>query len=204
MLRDGPAASERRDLLLLICTEADLASQKNPAQFQAPLMSAFRESFQAHDSRRREVRTVEGERVIAGRQSQRRGDENALKRDLATDLVGLLNTTDLGSVIDLGPFPFVRDSILNYGIYDVAHLVSEEVGVDSIRDDLAAALKQFEPRLDAQTLVIERSDVNDDVNQRVRFSVSAEMFCTPANLPVDFVAEVEIGSGKVLLSRLPG
>jgi type VI secretion system protein ImpF len=166
-------------------------------------MSAFRQSFEAHDSRHREVKTLKGERVIAGRQSQGRGDEASLKRDLSIDLTALLNTTDLGSVIDLADFPFVRESILNFGLYDVAHLVSEEVGVEAIADDLAAALKEFEPRLDASSLVIERSELNDDVNQRVRFSVSAEMFCTPANLPVDFVAEVEIGSGKILLSRLP-
>lgn len=166
-------------------------------------MSAFRQAFEAHDSKRREVRTLKGERVIAGRQSQGRGDEAALKRDLSIDLTALLNTTDLGSAVDLTDFPFVRESILNFGLYDVAHLVSEEIGVEGIADDLAAALKEFEPRLDADTLVIERSEVNDDVNQRVRFSVSAEMFCTPANLPVDFVAEVEIGSGKIQLSRLP-
>ena len=177
---------------------------KQVAEFQAPMMSAFRGAFAAHDARRRLIQTQEGERVIAGRQSLQRGDEAELRRDLATDLTALLNTTDLGSVIDLTDFPYVRKSVLNFGLYDVAHLVSEEVGVDAIRDDLVASLKEFEPRLDPSTLVIERSEHNDDVHQRVRFTVSAEMFCVPANLPVDFVAEVEIGSGKIQLSRLPG
>jgi type VI secretion system protein ImpF len=180
-----------------------VAKDLKAMQFQAPIMSAFRHAFEAHDARRREIKTIKGERVIAGRQSQGRGDEAALKRDLSIDLVALLNTTDLGSVEDPSDFPYVRQSIINFGLYDVAHLVSEEVGVDAIADDLAASLKEFEPRLDTETLTIERSETDDDVNQRVRFSVSAEMFCTPANLPVDFVAEVEIGSGKVQLSRLP-
>ena len=43
----------------------------------------------------------------------------------------------------------------------------------------------------------------DDVDQRIRFTVSAEMACKPLDVPIEFVAEVDVGSGKVRLTRLP-
>ena len=38
---------------------------------------------------------------------------------------------------------------------------------------------------------------------RVSFSVTAEMACSPLDLPMEFVAEVDVGSGKIQLTRLP-
>ena len=172
-------------------------------QFQAPLMSAFRESFSNRDAKKRVINVIDGEKVLPGRRQQRGSDEVALKRDLTVDLIALLNTTDLGSSIDLDEFKFVRQSILNFGLYDIAHLTSEEFGVDAVKDDLHAALMAFEPRLNPETLHIERGESPDDVNQKVRFSVSAEMLCAPVDVPIDFVAEIEVSSGKVQLTRLP-
>ena len=176
----------------------------NSVSYQAPLMSAFREAFEARDARELNVVVVDGERVIEGRQSrQRRGDENALKRDLSIDLTALLNTIDLGSVIDLKQLSYVRKSVLNYGMNDVTHLTSQEVGVDAIRDQLAAVLKTHEPRINPDTLHIDKEIVADDVNQRVRFAVSGEMFFSPLDVAVEFVAELEINSGKMNITRLP-
>ena len=169
-------------------------------------MSAFREAFAVRDADKRIVQTVDGERVVPGRySSQRRGDETSLRRDLSADLVALLNTVDLASTVDLTGLEQVRKSILNYGISDVGRLTSDEARVAQIKDDLRAALVQFEPRLNPASLQIERSEADDDdVNQRVRFEVSAEMFCKPTDVSIDFVAEIDVGSGKINLTRLPG
>ncbi|WP_274627902.1 type VI secretion system baseplate subunit TssE [Arvimicrobium flavum] len=172
-------------------------------EYSPPIMSAFREAFAARDARKRIVQTVSGERIVPGRHSsQRRGDEGALRRDLAIDLMALLNTIDLGSSVDLENYAHVRRSIVNYGLSDVGRLTSEEERVNLIRDDLRTALVQFEPRLNPETIHIERDEKVDD-EQRVRFTVSVEMFCRPADLAVEFVAEVDVGSGKINLSRLP-
>ncbi len=167
-------------------------------------MSAFRESFEARDAKEVAVRIVDGERVIQGRNSrQRRNDEPALKRDLSLDLVSLMNTINLGSVQDIAKLDYVRNSVLNYGLPDVTHLTSEEVGVDAIRDQLIDALRAFEPRIIADTIAVDKEVTVNEIDQRVRFSVSCEMFCAPVDVAVDFVAELEISSGKVNLTRLP-
>lgn len=178
---------------------------KNGDRFQIPLMFAFRDAFDAGDARKRIEERVAGERVISGRGSlKRRGaDEVLLKRNLSVDLLALMNTIDLASAIDLSDFEYVGRSVLNFGLYDVAHLTSEEMGVDDIARDLSNALLQHEPRLNAETLHVERSADFDDVNQRIRFTVSAEMACKPLDVPIEFVAEIDVGSGKVQLTRLP-
>ncbi len=174
------------------------------SQYQAPLMSAFREAFEARDARESRVRIVDGERVIEGRHSrQRRSDEPALKRDLSTDLVALMNTINMASTVPLDELDYVRDSILNYGLPDITHLTSEEVGVEAIRGQLAHALNTFEPRLISDTLSIDKEVRTNEVDQRVQFTVSAEMFCVPVDVAVNFVAELEISSGQVNLTRLP-
>ena len=177
---------------------------KDVAQFQAPLMSAFRDAFEHRDAKENSARIVDGERVIEGRQSQqRRGDEIALKRDLSIDLVNLLNTIDLGSVVDLKQLSYVGTSVLNYGLTDVTHLTSDEVGVNDIRDQLLAALRNHEPRINPESITVEKQIVRDDINQKVRFAVAGEMFFAPVDVAVDFVAELEISSGKMALTRLP-
>jgi type VI secretion system protein ImpF len=177
---------------------------KDKAQYQAPLMAAFREAFEARDAADTPVRIVDGERVVEGRGSrQRRGDEIALRRDLSIDLVALMNTINLESTVDLDRLDHVRRSIVNYGLPDITHLTSEEVGVDAIRERLVRALMDFEPRIISDSIQVEKTVKVSEVDQRVQFSVSCEMFCTPVDLAVDFVAELEISSGKVNLTRLP-
>lgn len=180
---------------------------KNSADhFQVPLMFAFRDAFEKGDAKERIDVRAGGERVMSARGSlKRRGaDEALLRRNLAIDLLSLVNTIDLGSAIELDGFEHVGRSILNFGLYDVNHLVSDEAGVNDIGRNLTAALLQYEPRLYEDSLRVERQAVEfDDVNHRIRFSVSAEMACRPFDIPVEFVAEVDVGSGKLHLTRLP-
>ncbi len=177
----------------------------NADRFQIPVMFAFRDAFDVGDARKRIEERVGGERVISGRSSlKRRGaDETVLKRNLAVDLLALVNTIDLGSAVDLTDVEYVGRSVLNFGLYDVSHLTSEEMGVDAIARNLSAALIQHEPRLNSETLQVQRDTTFDDVNQRIRFTVSAEMACKPLDVPIEFVAEIDVGSGKVQLTRLP-
>ena len=177
---------------------------KAPA-FQVPLMLAFREAFQERDAEKRIEERLGGERVVSGRGSLRRrgADEALLKHDLAVDLLSLVNTIDLGSAVDISELDYVKRSIVNYGLPDLSSLTSLEVGVGDIGQHLKDALLSHEPRLRAESIHIEQADKVDDETHRVSFSVTAEMASNPLDLPVEFVAEVEVGSGNIRLTRLP-
>jgi type VI secretion system protein ImpF len=182
-------------------------NQRDPKapSFQVPLMLAFREAFAAGDSAKRIEERVGGERVVSGRGSlKRRGaDEAVLKRDLAIDLTSLMNTVDLASAVDISDLDYVRKSIVNYGLPDLSGLTSQDVAIANIGQHLKAALLAHEPRLRPESIHIERGSEVDDETHRVNFSVYAEMACSPLDLPTEFVAEVDIGSGAMRLTKLP-
>jgi type VI secretion system protein ImpF len=173
--------------------------------FQVPLMLAFRESFQSGDAAKRVEERVAGERVLSARGSLRRrgADEVLLKRDLAVDLMSLVNTIDLASAVDISDLDYVMRSVVNYGLPDLSRLTSLEVGVDEVGAYLKEALLAHEPRLRPESIHVERSSEVSDETHRVSFSVSAEMACSPLDLPTEFVAEVDVGSGNLRLTRLP-
>jgi type VI secretion system protein ImpF len=60
----------------------------------------------------------------------------------------------------------------------------------------------FEPRLAADSIQVTRDVTVDAAELKVRFLVRADLLCEPLNVPVEFVADVEMDSGKILITRL--
>jgi type VI secretion system protein ImpF len=173
--------------------------------FQVPLMFAFRDAFSRGDASKRLDNRVAGERVIAERGSSRRrgADEALVRENFSLDLLSLVNTINLGSAVDLRGLDHVEKSVLNFGLPDITQMTSEDARVSDVSRNLLTALANFEPRLHRDSLRVERSETFDEVNQRIRFVVSGELSCRPLDVPIEFVAEVDVGSGKVQLTRLP-
>lgn len=174
-------------------------------RLQIPLMYAFREAFEQRDATKRQDMRVDGERVVADRMllRQRGTDEALMKRDLAIDLGALVDTINLASTINLEGLDYVKRSVLNYGLDDLTHIVIESKEVEDIARQLKAAILHHEPRLSPESLLVERAE-DDEVNQRVRFRVRAELLSKPLDIPIEFLAEVDVSAGKIILPRLPG
>ncbi|WP_342341640.1 type VI secretion system baseplate subunit TssE [Microvirga massiliensis] len=170
-----------------------------------PLMHAFRAAFTARDSRTKlDLRNEQGERVIASRRASHRSaiTEPVLRREVARDLEALLNTIALESTQDLSEFEDVRRSVLNFGLPDVVHRSIDEAAVQSIPAEIEAALVRYEPRLVPQSIIVGRDDSIDPKQLKVRFTVRADLSCDPVNVPVEFVADVEFDTGKIVINRL--
>ncbi len=184
------------------------APEKQKDRLQIPLMFAFRDAHLKRDADKEEDHRVLGERVVSERSAIRRrgADEALLKRDLAEDLGNLVDTIDLDSAIDLTDRPYVRKSVLNFGLYDLTHVVIDTGAADEVIGNLKRAILQHEPRLSPETLVIEAApiDKHGDVNQRIKFKVRAELICKPLDIPIEFVAELDNTSGKVIVSKPAG
>jgi type VI secretion system protein ImpF len=168
-------------------------------------MYAFREAFRQKDSRKAlDLRDTSGERVIASRRNSARSwvTEATLRQSLGEDLNALLNTVNLGSAEDLSQFSYVARSILDYGIADITGYSMGENAIEDIGDELRTALTQYEPRLIPSSIEIKRDTSFDDAAQKFRFMISADMHSTPVDVPIEFVAELEVDSGKMRVSRL--
>jgi type VI secretion system protein ImpF len=181
-----------------------MAMQKND-RLAPPLMYAFRAAHEKRDAKQRlDLRDEAGERVIAARRVTTRSpiSESGLRREVMTDLLGLLNTTNLESATDLSTLPAVRSSILNFGFPDLSWRTIDENGLSDVAREIEVALTDFEPRLAAGSIKASR-DANIAVEElKLRFLVKADLRTQPVSVPVEFVAEVELDSGKIRIDRL--
>jgi len=174
-------------------------------RLSAPLMHAFRSAYAARDAKvRHDVRTADGERVIAGRRTAGRSPvtDAILRREVAIDLEALMNTIALESSIDLSEFDRVRKSVLNFGLPDVGSRTLEDAGVEGIGKEIEEALFNFEPRLDRKSVRARRDESIGQEQLKLRFLVKADLRCEPVNIPVEFVADLDLQSGAVQLNRL--
>jgi type VI secretion system protein ImpF len=170
-----------------------------------PLMYAFRSAFAARDAKKKSERVDEsGDRVVTGRRSAGRAPitELQLRREVATDLDSLMNTIALESAEDIQEFEHVRKSVLNYGFPDIVHRSIDEMSVDSIVGELEQVLIAFEPRIDRGSIQASRDTSLSAHELKVRFVVRAELRCEPVNVPVEFVADVEVDGSNIQISRL--
>jgi type VI secretion system protein ImpF len=170
-----------------------------------PLMYAFRGAHTARDAKKKlDLRDEAGDRIIASRRSTARGSitEPLLRREVATDLAALMNTIALESCIDLDAHNYVRKSVLNFGFPDLVHRSIDELSNNDIGSELKGVLMHYEPRLLPESIQVARDMTVDRTELKIRFIVNAELSCEPLNIPVEFIADVEFDSGKVIINRL--
>jgi type VI secretion system protein ImpF len=169
-----------------------------------PLMHVFRAAHEASDAKQAvDLRNAAGERIISSRRLRARHviTEPVLRREVWRDLEALLNTIALESTIDMSESSYARKSILNFGIPDVTHRSIDEVAVDHVAEEIRAAIVNYEPRLAAASLHVERDLSVDPVELKIRFIVRADLTCDPVHVPVEFIADV-VDSGRILVNRL--
>ena len=170
-----------------------------------PIMYAFRSAFVAKDAKLKiDQRDEGGDRVLSSRRSAGRTPitEALLRREVANDLEALMNTVALESADDLQGFEHVRRSILNFGLPDIVHRTIDETAVDDVKTEIEDVLKHFEPRLAPDTIHAARDNSVDRVELKVRFTVQADLRCEPVNVPVEFVADVDVDGSTIQINRL--
>ena len=170
-----------------------------------PLMFAFRSAHEARDARKKhDLRDESGERIISSRRTTGRVaiTEPMLRREVSRDLDALVNTIALESSEDLAPFEYARRSILNYGLPDIGHRSIDEITVSDVGHEIATSLMNFEPRLVRESIRVQRDEEVDAAGLKIRFVVRADLSCEPLNVPVEFVADVEVDTGKIVINRL--
>lgn len=168
------------------------------------ILQVFRTSFFETDEWARRGRTAEGESEVSTRMRQRREgvSEAALREHLQADLNSLLNTTRLGSAVDLEGLPEVAKSILNYGMQDLSDLSTQDLATHNVAETVRQTLLTYEPRLVPGSVEVKLSDPRGDARQRLSILVQGELMGDPVDIPLDFDAEVDLGVGKLKMSNL--
>jgi type VI secretion system protein ImpF len=198
------AVTPRAPTLYLVKGASAVASSGKKIRLRAPLMWAFRNAAAARDaSKRVDLRDESGERLIAGRRLAGPGaiSESDLRVEVLRDLAMLLNTVNLASSQSLDDYPAAARAIINYGIPDIARRSIDEYGVRDIVTELETALCHFEPRLAKDTIKVSRDQTVRVEELKIRFQIRCDMIADPLNVPVEFLAEVQVDTGKITVGR---
>ena len=168
------------------------------------VMHVFRSAYYEHDAKKANEKSEDGTAQISSRSKQRRHgvSEDTLKAHLQADLNSLLNTIRLDAVVDLTDAPHVARSVANYGFQDLSNVTKADLNDSMLVNSIRQSLLDHEPRLIPETVEVKVADKTEDVNQRLSIIVSAELMGDPVDIPVDFSAEVDLGSGKMNMSDL--
>lgn len=168
------------------------------------ILQVFREAHFEHDARRANQAAEDGETPVSRRSLQRRDgvSEDKLRTHLEADLSALMNTIQLGSTVDLDDVPHVRSSIVNYGFRDLSGVSMLEMTTQKLVDTIKQSLLTYEPRLTHDSIDVKVTGAEGNSRQRLSISVAAEMVGDPMDIPLDFDAEVDVGAGKLKMSKL--
>jgi type VI secretion system protein ImpF len=123
-----------------------------------------------------------------------------LREIILRDLSWLLNTSQMGTTIDLAPYPEVAASTLNYGVR--ARTGWEVGGIDpsALRHEILLSLRRFEPRLLPQS--VEVTVTEDRRDGSLQFKIVADLWAQPAPLRMIMRTEAGETTGAVRVVEL--
>lgn len=177
--------------------------ERGEGLFQISLMNVFRSAARERDARLAAREVTDDGTVLSVRSLERRegAGQGALRDHLALDLSSLLGTISLESAEGLEGLDFVRNSVLNYGMADLSRFTIDDIRRNRLANDLKRALLAHEPRLVPETVSVKFRG-GSHITHHIAFDITAEMAAKPVDVPLEFVAEIDTGAGKVALSGL--
>lgn len=128
-------------------------------------------------------------------------DIRRLREILKRDLGWLLNTINNDAEIDRKTYPHAYRSVLNYGVSPIAGGSSSSRKAEAIRAAITTAVKEFEPRLRAESLDVRIREDEDGPQTSVFFDIHADMWAQPLPLELYLRSEVDLMSGHLSLEQ---
>jgi type VI secretion system protein ImpF len=173
-------------------------------QRQVSLMHVFRASAENGDSQKELLKNTSDDRALSLRRKQHRDgtDEATLRRHLSIDLANLMNTIRLDATSSLDDAEYVKKSIVNFGFSDMSSMSKSDNTNSKIIESIRRALITYEPRLIPESIEITVNGDHQTIDQRLSFEITAEMVANPIDIPLNFMAEVDLGAGKMKMTRL--
>jgi type VI secretion system protein ImpF len=128
-------------------------------------------------------------------------DLRRLRDIIQRDLSWLLNTFDNSSLVDAERYPNVINSVLTYGVREVAGEYATQKRALMIRDSIHRAIEKFEPRIIRGTLAVILREDTTMGKQLVTYDIAAEMWAQPLPLELYLRSQVDITTGELRLER---
>lgn len=126
---------------------------------------------------------------------------NRLKRSVLRDLAWLLNSGNLAITEDLTAYEQVQNSVLNYGISDLAGKTVSASDVPALEREIRQAILDFEPRILANSLKVKVNlDRTKMSHKTMTFLIEGQLWAQPlpVNLYLSTDLDLETGNAAVV------
>ena len=130
--------------------------------------------------------------------------KSRLRQAVLRDLAWLFNSTRLETEVGLASVPFVRKSVINYGLPALSGRLASSLEVVDLERVIRQAILDFEPRILPDTLqvraLVELSDL--DHHNVIGIEIRGQLWAQPVALELLLHTEIDLETGKVQLSDL--
>ncbi len=128
-----------------------------------------------------------------------------LRAAVIRDLAWLLNTDTLSSVMDLGAYPNVADSVLNYGLGSLSGRHRSGLITAELERLVRAAILRFEPRILPRSLKVKvLVDWVDMGGSALRFEISGLLWQQPMPEQFQLHTEMDLDTGYLTIRESTG
>lgn len=122
-----------------------------------------------------------------------------LREGVLRDLAWLLNTTNLFSVVTTEKLPHLANSVLNYGMPNMAGRAISGLNVGALERGIRQAIWDFEPRLIRASVSVTALPDLAGAGNRMMFAIEADMWAQPYPERLYLKTELDLERGAVLL-----
>ena len=130
--------------------------------------------------------------------------KNRLRQAVLRDLAWLFNAIRLESSVDLTGLPYVRRSVVNFGLPALSGLTASTLEVPDLERAIRQAIVDFEPRILPGTLqvraVVEPSAL--DHHNVVGIEIHGQLWAQPVPLELLLRTEIDLETGRVEIADL--
>jgi type VI secretion system protein ImpF len=128
-----------------------------------------------------------------------------LRECVLRDLRWLLNTAPLSQGDDLSDLPQVRESVLDFGLPDLAGRTLSGVDPAALERTVLEAIRRFEPRILPQTLRV-RAVMPEDPEHRnaLAFEIEGDLWGQPLPTSLYLKSEIDLEDGSMSVAERSG
>lgn len=166
---------------------AELTTQE---RLQPSLLDRLTDHAREHQQEGRDERVMSAQR---------------LRECVLRDVGWLLNAIHLEAREDLGNFPEVAASTVNFGIPDLSGLVVQGADLPALQLAIRDAIARFEPRISPATLHVELEAQPDQMSRRaLTFRIEGEMWAQPMPMALYLKTEVDLENAQFKVAEQGG
>jgi type VI secretion system protein ImpF len=136
---------------------------------------------------------------------QRALSKARLRQAVLRDLAWLFNTVKMESGVDLASAPYVRRSVINFGLSALSGKTASTMDALALTSAIKQAILDFEPRIVPGTLVV-RTVVDAgllDHHNIIGVEIQGHLWAQPIPLELLVRTEIDLETGRVEIADLP-